>query len=64
MTEPLPVSEPRCWDSQCQPRETCRRWLEREAKAERHYNIMRPAYHCHDAPCRHHVPAELEVSHG
>jgi hypothetical protein len=58
MSEPLPHCEPRCHDPLCQARNACRRWLEREAHAERHYSIMRPKYHCNDAPCAHHLPEE------
>lgn len=54
----LPPSEPRCFDRLCMAREACRRWLDRNGEADRHYNIMRPAYHCHDAPCPHHLPQD------
>ncbi len=54
----LPPSEPRCHDRLCMSREACRRWLDRDGPADRHYNIMRPAYHCHDAPCPHYIPTE------
>ena len=54
----LPPSEPRCWDSKCQAREACRRWLDRDGPAERHYSIMRPLWQCHTEPCAHYIPAE------
>lgn len=52
----LPPSEPRCWDSKCQAREACRRWLDRNGQADRHYSIMRVKYHCNDTPCDHFIP--------
>ena len=54
--DPLPSCEPRCHDQLCQARNTCRRWLDREGHADRHYSIMRPKYHCNDTPCDYHLP--------
>jgi hypothetical protein len=58
MNSPLPPDEPRCHDPLCNCRQSCRRWLEREGHALRHYAIMRPKYHCNTEPCAHHLPAE------
>ena len=54
-TKPLPYEEPRCHDSVCQVRHDCLRWMERKDRAIRHYAIMRPTYHCNDAPCDHYI---------
>jgi hypothetical protein len=56
--KPLPYEEARCFDAKCQVRHGCRRYLERKDPAIRHHAIMRPTYHCNDAPCAHHVPQE------
>jgi len=54
----LPPTEPRCHDLKCGVHIVCRRWLEREDYADRHFSIMRPTYHCNDTPCDHFIPQE------
>jgi hypothetical protein len=56
--KPLPYEEARCFDAKCQVRHGCRRYLERKDPAIRHCAIMRPLWHCHDAPCPSHIPQE------
>lgn len=47
----LPPSEPRCWDSKCLSRQGCRRWLDREERADRNFATYRPLWQCHTVPC-------------
>lgn len=54
----LPPSEPRCWDSKCQAREACRRWLDRDEHARWHFGTIKPLWHCHQDPCPHHLAQE------
>ena len=54
----LPPTEPRCHDRLCQSRDACRRWLDRDGPADRHYSIMRPLWQCHTEPCAHYLPQE------
>lgn len=61
MPSRLPYEEPRCWDRACLVRNTCKRYLERKDRAIRHHAIMRPTYHCNDAPCAHHIPEDPDA---
>ena len=51
---PLHDDLSRCHDVQCEVREQCRRWTERDTGSQRtvHAFTLRPMYECFDELCR------------
>lgn len=50
----------RCHDADCQVREQCRRWMERDSGGARtvHQFSLRPTWQCHDEFCDSAIPVQ------